>query len=85
MSSAVQADFGVDRHGELPVEPEQPAVINNNNPTVQAAYAFAKPLLEKFASGELADKKELQEARNAKYIAEGVPKPKPIAGGAGRT
>ena len=53
MSSKYMADFRVDRHGSSPAEPEQQAVLSNENEAVQQCLAFALPLLGQFASGEI--------------------------------
>ena len=84
MSSTVIASFRADRHGPLPQEPEQPAVIPNDHATIQSVLEFARPLIDLFASGEI-DKAAFKKDRDAKYRSEAIPLPKVTTGGAGRT
>ena len=85
MSSQVQCSFRVDRHGPLPLIPEQPAVVDNSNQSIQDCFAFAKPLIEQFQSGIIPDKQNLKRMRDEKYVIDMVPKPIATPGGVGRT
>lgn len=53
----------VDRHGKLPKEQQQPSLVDNNDPAVQACAAFAVPECKLYASYKLSQR-SIKVARN---------------------
>ena len=59
----------VDRHGKLPKDPQQPSLVDNKDPAVQACKAFAVFECNLYAGDEL-DQRSIKAARNKRYIEE---------------